>query len=842
MRHLISIFLIATILTLTTTPILARDVKRVLLIHSYHQGLSWRDSITASILEIFKKDPTIQLHVEYMDSKRIGLKKASHLLLHCLKEKFQKEPPHIILAADNNALVFLKKHLKTRFHKVPIVFCGINDYKPEMLTGFAKNITGVVEKTSPLKTAQLMKEVLPDFRRLVLITGTSPAARSIGHEATLTLKDLDPSIQKEWWRGLSKKLLISRLKKLKKGDAVLLILFNRDSQGTYFSYEESAQFITQASPVPVFGLWDFYLGSGVTGGYMASSHDQGKLAALLAIQVLEGISPHELPVQESSPNRPMFYYPTLEKHHIPLEKLPPSSVIQNRPSNDLADFFSTLNLLVLVAFALILIVLTFQIFSRLLREDEKAPEFTKQLSQMVISVAAMGLILATLLWAGQDYLRFQKRRMALRETLTTELHSIIRSQVDRAMETIAFLKKSENQRSRNALASRTLEALGIAQTIFKERIYLPRQDISHLVVEALSTIRWNNNKGHYLMLSLSGELLSHPDRPDLVGTNVLSFEDPNGTKPFERLTQMAKAKGEGFLSYTWLHKIGDPHTHPVLTHIRRIPELNLLVGTSERLDDRQNRIKALAQKQLASLSFADDRGELFIKTYEGTELMHRGHPDLEGKNLWGLTAPGGQKVVQEIIAAAKRPDGGFVTHLWNHPQTGKLAKKLAFVRGVGDWKWAVGAETYLSDMEQTLAKTRREMVSAFSVRLGLMMVGMALLGLFCTWLGRHLASRLTLQFRTFQQNFTASADRPMDPGLYRHAEFQHLATGINEVQMAREKARTALMKQTALLKAIFAATPGLLILKDFIRVLALYGVSPLSNHFQGVRDLCQSFP
>jgi len=45
--------------------------EKILVLHSYHQGLEWTDSITAGIQSVFKPlDKTYELYYEYLDTKR----------------------------------------------------------------------------------------------------------------------------------------------------------------------------------------------------------------------------------------------------------------------------------------------------------------------------------------------------------------------------------------------------------------------------------------------------------------------------------------------------------------------------------------------------------------------------------------------------------------------------------------------------------------------------------------------------------------------------------------------------------------------------------------------------
>ncbi len=52
-------------------------------------------------------------------------------------------------------------------------------------------------------------------------------------------------------------------------------------------------------------------------------------------------------------------------------------------------------------------------------------------------------------------------------------------------------------------------------------------------------------------MDLEGKMLSHPKKPELVGTNMLGF-DKYGEKLFENMVAVAKgAEGKGWVEYKW---------------------------------------------------------------------------------------------------------------------------------------------------------------------------------------------------------------------------------------------------------------------------------------------------
>lgn len=112
---------------------------------------------------------------------------------------------------------------------------------------------------------------------------------------------------------------------------ILLLTFNQDKANHVFSYEESIDLIAEKAKVPIYGLWDFYLGRGLVGGFLINGYSQGEMAAKLALRMLRGEAPGQIPVVRQSPNSYMFDYRQLVRFGVDFQKLPPDSVILNRP-------------------------------------------------------------------------------------------------------------------------------------------------------------------------------------------------------------------------------------------------------------------------------------------------------------------------------------------------------------------------------------------------------------------------------------------------------------------------------------------------------------------------------
>jgi len=303
--------------------------QRILILHSYHAGLTWTEGQDRGIREIFEPRGDIEIFTEYLDSKRMPLNKILVPFAAFLGRKYSPEFFDAVMVTDNSALTFFSLYHRGLFPDVPVVFSGINNYRSEMLEGFDGKITGVVQTLDPEGTIDLIRKLQPGVKSIVIVAGTTPTARAIQAEVETVLAGLTPPLDQILLAGLETQTLLKQLSQLSYDQAVLLCNFNRDAKDRYYSHEESGQMISKISGAPVYAMEDHYLGTGVMGGQMNSSRAQGNAAARLCRLILEtGNIP---PVVLESPNPFMIDHSVLDRFGLDDRLVPSSAIVIHQP-------------------------------------------------------------------------------------------------------------------------------------------------------------------------------------------------------------------------------------------------------------------------------------------------------------------------------------------------------------------------------------------------------------------------------------------------------------------------------------------------------------------------------
>ncbi len=329
----------------------------ILILHSYHKSLSWVKSIEKGItLEFKKKGVNAEFRYEYMDTKRINRPDYLLSLFDMYKIKFKDIRFDLIICSDNNALIFLLLHHDVLFPGTPVVFCGINNYNDNMLSN-RHLFTGIVEDVDFKSTIDVALKLNPDTRKIIIYGDDSPTYHANKALIDRLIPQYKNRVKFQFKNNLNLEKILQDIRKLKSDSLILLASTVRTKTGNLVSFAESAEMMEKVSNVPIYGAWDFFLGHGIVGGKLTSGFAQGEAAADIALQILNGKKPADIPVVKTSPNRYMFDNRELEKFHIKPSMLPENSVIINKPVP-----FYLKNIKLIVSSICIILGLVFVIF------------------------------------------------------------------------------------------------------------------------------------------------------------------------------------------------------------------------------------------------------------------------------------------------------------------------------------------------------------------------------------------------------------------------------------------------------------------------------------------------
>jgi two-component system sensor histidine kinase/response regulator len=306
--------------------------RHLLLLHSYHKGMKWVDDITTGFTQTVQdRFPGVEFHVEYMDTKRVV--GAEHLenLYRDYRYKAARQKYDLVATADDAALRFALRHQRELFPDTPLVFCGVNNFSPELIAG-NQHVTGILEKLSVRETVETALALQPGMKRMYIINDRTDSGKGLRKAISAEIAPLADRLEITWLEDHTVEELAAIVRQLPVDAFVLRSAFFLDKAGqTLPNEQDSFAVIDRYCNAPIYSLWDFYLGLGIVGGKLISGTAQGQAAGQMAIRILNGEKPSAIPVVTESPNRFMFDFPGLERFGISKASLPKGSIVINAP-------------------------------------------------------------------------------------------------------------------------------------------------------------------------------------------------------------------------------------------------------------------------------------------------------------------------------------------------------------------------------------------------------------------------------------------------------------------------------------------------------------------------------
>ncbi|MBA4374379.1 MAG: hypothetical protein C0402_16125 [Thermodesulfovibrio sp.] len=306
--------------------------KKVLVLNSYHSGYKGSDDIVQGFRDtLFTSLPETEMQIEYLDSKHFNGNDFDSKILDLLRFKYQRRHFDLIISTDDYAFDILDRHRKIIFGETPVVFCGTNSFDSARLIG-KTGIIGIDERPSFSDTLDLIFKIHPATGNIVIIHDDSITGRLNSGEFRLAAAPFEKRAKFSYLSGLRLDELVRRVKLLQPGSVIVYFAsFAEDSSGERISSGESLQTIAAASPVPIYGGWEFNLGKGIVGGRLIDLHEHGVLSAKLAIRILNGEWPVIPASVIPSPNTYMFDYAEMRRFGVSEKLLPPGRIVINKP-------------------------------------------------------------------------------------------------------------------------------------------------------------------------------------------------------------------------------------------------------------------------------------------------------------------------------------------------------------------------------------------------------------------------------------------------------------------------------------------------------------------------------
>jgi PAS domain S-box-containing protein len=306
--------------------------KQIVLLYSYGDGIPAYQQATRAFLSIMQEGHVSvnDLFFEYLDLER--KKDIEHYknLTTLFRHKYEGKKIDLIVTVHAQALRFILNEGKDLFPGTP----ALSYLAPETIetAGIERRFLLLPMRMDFGGTLELALRLFPETKCVVFINGIGEGEKRLEREAQGVFEQWRDKLQFEYTSDLSVEEMLQRIATLPPRTIIFYSNVFRDRTGRTFVPKNVADRVAKAANAPVFGMYNTILGSGIIGGSMFNFETEGARAGTLALDILREKLTLTKPLTILTASRtPMFDWEQLKLWGVKENRLPPGSIVLNRP-------------------------------------------------------------------------------------------------------------------------------------------------------------------------------------------------------------------------------------------------------------------------------------------------------------------------------------------------------------------------------------------------------------------------------------------------------------------------------------------------------------------------------
>jgi PAS domain S-box-containing protein len=308
-----------------------KEVRRVLILHAL--GFSSPASILVDqeIRAALDKAPyQIELYSESMQGILFSDPASRRELAQGYIRKYRDRRPDVVIAVSPSPIKFMAQSGEKFGPTIPVVICASSEDQLEGVK-LESRFTGAWRTVEAAKTLEAALQLQPGTRHVVVVGGgVYPYDKRLVAIVSEQLHSYESRFEFTYLTNLKMPALLEQLKRLPEHSIILYTAISQDAAGTRFLDEtQSLPLVVGAANAPVFVMEDTFVGQGTIGGYVTSYGDEGRVAGQLAVRILKGEKPQDIPIVKDA-NVYMFDWRALQRWGLSESALPPGSVVRDR--------------------------------------------------------------------------------------------------------------------------------------------------------------------------------------------------------------------------------------------------------------------------------------------------------------------------------------------------------------------------------------------------------------------------------------------------------------------------------------------------------------------------------
>ena len=304
----------------TSAPPQVEPLRNVLVIHAGAESFPANPLLDAGIREALAAHPDLPIDyfTEYLESDFFPGEQATLAFVDYVRRKYEGRRLDLVIAMTGAGLRFVLNHRQTLFPHTPIVFFGLATVDERTHTAGA-GVTGVTVGAAYSETLKLALALHPSTERVFVVARR--ADDLLIDSVRARLRDVSQQVSLTYLDEATLPGLLSAIRAIPARSVILFVWHSQTDSGNIRYSDTVAELVAKTARVPVYGSSDLYIGTGVVGGVVRMTRETGYRLGEMAIRVLTGTRPRDIPIEAASVI-PVIDWRQVQRWNIPPSRLP----------------------------------------------------------------------------------------------------------------------------------------------------------------------------------------------------------------------------------------------------------------------------------------------------------------------------------------------------------------------------------------------------------------------------------------------------------------------------------------------------------------------------------------
>jgi signal transduction histidine kinase len=301
--------------------------RSVLLIDQENQSRVWNFDLSNALRSVLiAPSVPITVYADNLDLARVAGPDYERALRSFLIEKYRNVPIGVIVVNGARALDLVLSLRLELWPDVPVVFAAVDDEAAARMKS-VPNVTGHIMRLTLRDMVSTARLVVPNLKQIVLVG--DPLERNTFFRGFLAeIPELkNDNLELIDLTGLPMTELKQRTATLPPDSAIAYTTLTVDGAGIDYLPREAVAAIAIVANRPIVTGTLNFIGYGAVGGLVVSAPPIGEQAGRLALRILKGESPSNIPVTVGAFKKPVFDWRQMQRWGISESNLPPGSEI-----------------------------------------------------------------------------------------------------------------------------------------------------------------------------------------------------------------------------------------------------------------------------------------------------------------------------------------------------------------------------------------------------------------------------------------------------------------------------------------------------------------------------------